>query len=65
MLHSILTEKDAIFFSIITEKTFAVQLLPVPKVVMSLSLCILPLQTHKMGIYKQMSRLNGSTSTQV
>ena len=52
LLHSRLTEKDAIFFSIITENIFAVQLLPVPKVVLSLPLCILPLQTHKTGIYK-------------
>jgi len=51
-LCSRLTEKDAIFFSIITENIFAVQLLPILKVVMSLSPCILPLQTHTMGIYK-------------
>lgn len=52
MLHSRLTEKDAIFFSIVTEKIFAVELLPVPKVVMSLSLYILPLQTQKTGTNK-------------
>lgn len=52
MLHSRLTEKDTIFFSVITENIFAVQLLPIPKVIMSLPLCILPLQTHKRWIHK-------------
>lgn len=41
VLHSRLTEKDAIFFSIITENLFAVQLLPMSKIIMCLPLWIL------------------------
>lgn len=49
VLRSRLTEKDAIFFSIITETIFAVQLLPIPVVITSLPLCIPPLQTPQDG----------------
>lgn len=51
MLHSRLTEKDAIFFSIITENIFALQLLLVPNVMLSLFLYIRPLKTI-VKIYK-------------